>query len=147
MFNEFCDAAHAEPANHLRRNLIPDEVSENRRMITMRFDGAGYRTSDFSACGLIAQEFNMFCPWQCDEHVQSGGAARIQEPEWRRMVNAHDIETERADIRQIIRSSFRRTEIVAGGVWFKRSIGNAFDKEFAVVFEEEFCDRADWLRR
>ena len=62
------------------------------------------------------------------------------------MVNAHHIEPEVANVREISTSSFRRTEVIASRVRFERPVGNAFDEEFAVVFEEEFCDGADWIR-
>src|SRR5438270_5919034 len=146
MLNEFCNATDAKPANHLRRNFIPNEIGEKRGMITMRFDRSGYGTSDFFALGFISQKFDMLCPRQCDEHAQTGVAASIEKPERRGMVNAHHIEPEIANIREISGSSFGWTEVIATRIRFERSISDAFDKKFSVVFEEEFCDGADWLR-
>src|SRR5437868_10070771 len=146
MFNEFRDAPDTKPANHLRRNFISDEIGEKRRMVLVRFDCAGYRTSDFPTRGLIAQEFNVLCPWQCDEDTQLRRGARIEEPERRRVVNAKHIKAECANVREISGNPFRRTEVIASRVRLERPVGNAFDEEFAVVFEEEFCDGADWIR-
>ena len=146
MLNEFRDTTDAKPANHLRRDFIADEVSKNCWMIMVRFDRASYGTSDFSARAFISQKFDMLCPWQCDEHAQTSGAASIEEPERRRMVNAHHVEAEIPNICEISGSSFGRTEVIATRIRFERSVSDAFNKEFPVVFEEEFCDGADWLR-
>ena len=62
------------------------------------------------------------------------------------MVNPHDVEPERANIGQISGSSFRRSEVIATCIRFERSVSDAFDEEFGAVFEEEFCNGADWLR-
>src|SRR5438874_3638135 len=63
VFDEFRDAADAKPANHLRRNLIANEIGQQRGMIIVRFDRTSYGTSDFSARGFIPQEFDVLCPW------------------------------------------------------------------------------------
>ena len=147
MLNEFGDAAHTQPAHHLRRNFVADEISENSGVTGVYLNRVGNGTRNFVSRRSFAQEFDVFGPRQSDERAHSGFGAGIEKPTWRAVINADDVESGCANLGKIARGLIWCSEIVPERIRFEWAIGDTFNEKFTLTFEEKFCDGADWIRR
>src|SRR5205823_5986838 len=62
LLDEIGDATDAEPAHHLRRDFVANEVAEDGGVTSMRFDDRGHRLPDIAARTLLMQELDMLRP-------------------------------------------------------------------------------------
>ena len=147
MLNEFRNAAHAKPADHLWRDFVTHEIRENGRMTGVHFHSVGNRACNFISGAAFAQELNVFCPRQGNQYTNSGLGTGVKEPARRAVINANNVEAGCANLSQILRGLNFCSEVISRSVWFKRAIGDALKEKFPLAFEEKFCDSADWLRR
>jgi len=69
MLDELCDAAHAQPPHHLRRDFVADEIGENGGVPGVHFDGVGNGAGNFVSGRSFTQEFDVFGPGQSDERA------------------------------------------------------------------------------
>ena len=146
MLNEFRNAAHAEPPDHLWCDFVADQISENGRMTGVHFHRVGNRARNFISGAAFAQKFNVFCPRQGNQHTNSGLGTGVKKPARGAVINANNVEPGYANLSQILRGLNFCSEVISRSVWFERTIGDALEKKFPLAFKEKFCDSADWLR-
>ena len=96
---------------------------------------------------FLAQEFNVFRPWERDQDAHPGGGAAIEKPERRRVINAQDVQSDLAHLREIPIQLFWSAKIVPCRIRFERAIGHALNEKLVRSFKEEFRDSANGTRR
>ncbi len=80
------------PANHVRRDLIADQVGEHRAMAAARARALDHRLPDRRLDRRTIEEGYVLRPGQSDEEVQSGPLGRVEEPPRRHVEDAHRVD-------------------------------------------------------
>ena len=147
MLDKFRHPAHAEPAHHRGRRFR--SRPDNRRSPDDRHSRPPpLRTDrdDRIARAFLRKELDMLRPRQRDQDAHPGSRAAIEKPERRDVINANDVDPELAHLGEIALRLIGWPKIVPVRVRFERPVGDAFDEELAVAFEEKFRDRTDRAR-
>lgn len=88
----------------------------------------------------------MFRPRQRDENAYSRRGTTIQKPERRDVIDPNDVQSCFPHLREIAFHLITRAEVMPFRVRFKWPVGDAFNEEFSVAFEEKFRDSANRAR-
>ena len=85
----------------------------------------------------------MLFPRQRNQHAQPGGAASIEKPKRRGVINSHHVQADLAYLGEITLDLFRPAKIMTFGVGREGTVSDAFDVEFFFAEPEEFSVAAD----
>src|ERR1700730_3555013 len=113
MLDEFGNAAYTEPAHHLWRDLVADEIGENGGVTGVHFDGVENGAGNFVSGRSLAQEFDVFGPGQRDQRTHSGLRAGIEKPTRRAVINANNVKPGCANLGKITRGLISCSEVIA----------------------------------
>ena len=80
VLEEFRDPPHAEPADHRGRDLVADEITENRRMTGMLRHRLAHRSHDLAPVFCPDEELDVLGPRQRDQDAHPGSRAAIEKP-------------------------------------------------------------------
>src|SRR5579884_3285846 len=127
------------PPDHVRRDLVADEIGEDRGMAAAGPDAGCDRGADFAANSGAVEEGDVLRPGQPDQHLETGSLRRVEQPHRRYRKNAHRVDPRLAHQRKvgIDHLPFRKRSAVTGNrEW---SVGDAADEVLGLPGEEELA--------
>src|SRR4029077_16247233 len=135
--------ARAEPTRHCAGDFVADEVTKDAWMPGVRSHRATNSLGDLFAGRSFTQELDVFFPWKRHQHAQTGSSTTIQKPAWRRVVNAHEVQTSLTHESEVDVDLLGPAKVVPFGVRLERTVSDAFNKKFFVALEKKFRSRAN----
>ena len=134
---------HTAPAHDVRRDLVDNAESKNRRMLR----AIRYRLADRRARLLPAlfgiQKAQVLIPGNVNKQLQALLLREVEQPPGRNVIHAKDIGSQSSDQGKIFECPLGRSKEGTCRIRLEGPIGHAFDVKFFFAYPEEFSVHAN----